>query len=179
MNIGPEKEAEIRLFRRRRSERIQADPESEKRWYLECDEYAPVRALRAKRDQVEREQKNYFDELNERRRKLFEKPGCGGDIYPDTRRISAYLNDLHALTEQLRDFECLCEAKAEVIRAHREAADPATSDPAAAKRWLGLCERYRSIVAQCWYAECERREREVFERECSARVAASLAGSTN
>ena len=67
---------------------------------------------------------------------------------------------MHTLTEQLRDLECLCEAKAEVIRAHRHAADSAVSNPADAKSWLELCERYQSIVDQCWQAECERRDRD-------------------
>lgn len=160
VGIGPEKETEIRLFRRRRSERIQADPEGEKRWYVECDEYEPVRALQAERDQLELERQSYLDDLRERARLLVAKYGPHTRVdFPRDQAI-AYLNDLHDLTEQLRDLQCLCEAKAEVVRARAEAADPAVSNPAEAKRWLGLCERYRIIVDQCWQAECERRDRE-------------------
>lgn len=168
VGVEPEKEADIRLFRRQRFERIQADPEGEERWYVECDEYDPVRALRAKRDQLEVERQNHLDDIAERRRLFAAEHGPHSFVDFARDRALAYLNDLHDLTAQLRDLQCLREAKAEVVRARAEAADPAVSNPAEAKRWLGLCERYRIVVDQCWRAECERRDREASSQNTPA-----------
>lgn len=178
VNIAKEKEAEVSLFRRRLLERARADPDTARRWRAECEHYEPDRTLLASWHQVENE--NYLRELAEQRCILDQdaaKIGWFGDIVPRRDRIIAYSNARHAFAVQLRDIECLCEANAELARARCEAADPDVADPQAARRWLGLYERYERIVAECWRVERERRDREVSERECSKRTAMPVADS--
>ncbi|MCA1447641.1 hypothetical protein I6F26_13740 [Ensifer sp. IC3342] len=139
-----------------------------------------MRTLLANWHQLEKQHEHYLRELGERRRILDQdaaRTGWFGDIVPRRDRIIAYSEARHAFAAQLRDIECLCQAKAELERARQEAADPGIADPEAARRWLGLCERYERIVAECWRAECERRDRELFGRECAKRAARSAAGS--
>lgn len=56
-------------------------------------------------------------------------------------------------------------------KTRRLAYDRVMAGPEAAKRWLGLCERYERIIAVCWRDECERRDRELLERHRARRAA--------